>query len=266
MSLAWYVVQVATNMEDKVQNAVAANISKKISAYKEAKENKKAEEIKEAFGIDKAIKDELEIQEFLIANTILVPKEKIEEIINTGEYNSLREKKKESQFFPTPIEVVLQIIEMANIEQGNKVLEPSCGRGAIVSEVVKDALCFIVESDKENYEFTLKSYACSAYNNNGNVDFLTIAPKQDFDRVIMNPPFRNQQDISHVLHAFKFLKPGGILVSVVSESPFFRNNTKSVEFRNWLTRLNAEYEILSEGAFKESGTMIKTRIIKVVKS
>src|SRR5690606_5547682 len=64
-------------------------------------------------------------------------------------------------------------------------------------------------------------------------DFL-LQPILQVDRVVMNPPFSKQQDIDHIYHAFKFLKPGGILVSVVSESPFYRNNKKSVEFREWL--------------------------------
>ncbi len=86
MSLAWYVVQVATNMEDKVQNTIAVNISKKITAYKEVGTPKKGDEIKESFGIEKGLKDELEIQEFLVANTVLVPKEKVEEIKNGKKY------------------------------------------------------------------------------------------------------------------------------------------------------------------------------------
>lgn len=31
----------------------------------------------------------------------------------------------------------------------------------------------------------------------------------------MNPPFSRDQDCRHVLHAFRFLKPGGRLVAIV---------------------------------------------------
>jgi hypothetical protein len=55
-------------------------------------------------------------------------------------------------------------------------------------------------------------------------------------------------------------------VSVVSESPFFRSNKKSIEFRAWLDENNAEIIDNDPGAFKESGTMVKTRIIKLVKA
>ena len=96
-------------------------------------------------------------------------------------------------------------------------------------------------------------------------DFLTIEPKELYNKIVMNPPFSKQQDIDHILQAYKALKSPGILVSIVSESPFFRENRKSNEFRQWLFNNDAEVIELESGAFKESGTMVKTRIIKVVK-
>ena len=82
MALAWYVVQVATNMEDKVQGVITKNIAKKIEAYLDEKNKAKAIELKNVFGIDSNLNDSLEIEEFLIKNSILVPKEKIEEVKN----------------------------------------------------------------------------------------------------------------------------------------------------------------------------------------
>ena len=82
MALAWYVVQVATNMEDKVQGVITKSISNKISAYLDEKNKVKASELKNAFGIEADLSDPLEIEEFLVKNSILVPKEKIEEIKN----------------------------------------------------------------------------------------------------------------------------------------------------------------------------------------
>jgi transcriptional antiterminator NusG len=82
MSLAWYVVQVATNMEDRVQSTITANISKKITAYQLEKNAAKANELKAAFGISQDMTDELEIDEYLKKHNVLVPKEKVEEIKN----------------------------------------------------------------------------------------------------------------------------------------------------------------------------------------
>jgi transcriptional antiterminator NusG len=82
MSLAWYVVQVATNMEDRVQNSITSTISKKISSYMEANNLGKADELKAAFAIDSTLTEEAQIEEYLKTNVVLVPKEKIEEIKN----------------------------------------------------------------------------------------------------------------------------------------------------------------------------------------
>lgn len=82
MALAWYVVQVATNMEDKVQATITKNISNKIGSYLADKNVEKANELKATFGIDANMNDELEIEEFLRQKIILVPKEKVEEIKN----------------------------------------------------------------------------------------------------------------------------------------------------------------------------------------
>ena len=35
-----------------------------------------------------------------------------------------------------------------------------------------------------------------------------------FDRIVMNPPFTNGDDIKHIMHALKMLKPGGRLVAI----------------------------------------------------
>lgn len=59
--------------------------------------------------------------------------------------------------------------------------------------------------------------------------------------------------------------PGGVLVSVLSPSPFWRTDRKSADFRDWLSEVCAEVFDVPEGAFKESGTMIRTKIIKARK-
>lgn len=82
MSLAWYVVQVATNMEDRVQGAIINSIVKKIESHIEEKQQDKANALKDAFAIDHGLASNLELEEFLKSRVVLVPKEKIEEIKN----------------------------------------------------------------------------------------------------------------------------------------------------------------------------------------
>jgi hypothetical protein len=184
------------------------------------------------------------------------PAELIDNLIITGETVDL---KKEFQYFPTPKDIVLHMIEMAEIKPTDVLLEPEAGQGAIADLFPKENVKILIELNEKNsqilrdkgYEVMTKDFL--------ETDYLGA------DKVIMNPPFSKQQDIDHICHAFDVLKSGGILVSIVSESPFFRENKKSVNFRKFLSDNNADIFELPEGAFKESGTMVKTRIIKIQK-
>ena len=94
-------------------------------------------------------------------------------------------------------------------------------------------------------------------------------PDDHVDVVLMNPPFENLADIDHVRWAFDKLKPGGTLVAIMSESVFFRDQKKPVDFRDWLVELGANVEELPEGSFtgKDSfrQTGVRARIVSIEK-
>src|SRR3546814_4693212 len=111
------------------------------------------------------------------------------------------------------------------------VLEPSAGQGAIANQVAKMARVDCIELLPDNaakiqVQGNIRSVLQS--------DFLSQAAQPQYDRVIMNPPFEKQADIKHVLHAHKFLKPGGRLVSVMAASVLFRSNRLTVDFREFV--------------------------------
>ena len=189
------------------------------------------------------------------------PTEAFDNLIITGETEDM---KKTFQFFPTPRAVAEIVCDMAELKQSSRVLEPSAGKGDLADAIFersKTVYCYEINKkmcrDLDEKPYTL--LACC--------DFLVVKPteQQPFDRVVMNPPFSRQQDIDHICHAYEFLKSGGILVSLISLAPFFRMNEKSVKFREWLEEHNAETIDVPAGAFKESGTMIPTKIVKIKK-
>lgn len=185
---------------------------------------------------------------------------------NNGEYI---DKKKEFQFFETPVELAKELVEWAEIESDMTVIEPSFGKGRILNLFPDGVEIYGIELNKENFEYTMKATPVH-YKHLVEADFLKPEEYQSYipekiDRIVMNPPFSNGQDVLHIFQAWELLDSGGILVSVVSESPFFRENKLSKEFRVWLNETNAEVRDLEAGAFRESGTNVKTRIIKVRK-
>ena len=55
--------------------------------------------------------------------------------------------------------------------------------------------------------------------------------------------------------------PGGRLVAICSEGPFFRQDAAAVSFRGWLDAIGATVEKLPPDTFRESGTGVAARLI-----
>jgi predicted RNA methylase len=184
----------------------------------------------------------------------------MDQIVLTGK---VLNKKQELGFFPTPPAVVAHLLELAQIEDGDSVLEPSAGTGAILGEIrrrfPRNRLT-AVEIDESRTE--LVNMAQRVHYG----DFLDLHPVSletgTYHRIVMNPPFARQADIHHVLHALtSFLKPGGRLVSVMSASVAFRTNTLTVAFRETVAQHGGTIEALPENAFTESGTHVNAVIV-----
>jgi len=186
--------------------------------------------------------------------------------ISTGEKRNL---KKEFQFFETPTELAEELVQLANIQVNDSILEPSAGQGAIVKVILRNMksvfgyktnTVFGYELSDINQIFLNKISGFVLYGN----DFLTECNLK-FDKIIANPPFSGNQDIDHILKMYESLEIGGRLVTVSSRHWMISNNKKETEFRNWLNKVNAEIKNVPAGTFKESGTNIPTTIIIINK-
>jgi len=179
------------------------------------------------------------------------PTEKLESVLLTGEISE----PKKNGYFPTPPDLAKKIVEMAEVEPGMMVLEPSAGQGGIADYIPSSCNIHCIELLPENVRVLLeKGYEVEQ------ADFLTIDPAPQYDRVLMNPPFELQQDINHVSHAWKFVAPGGKLISIMSAGVAFRENRKTVEFRAMMDRYGY-MERLPDASFKLSGTLINTVLV-----
>lgn len=184
--------------------------------------------------------------------------DRVEEIILTGE---VEVPKDEFNYFPSPPDVVARLMELADVREGMRVLEPSAGRGAIAYA------CADAGAKVDCYELMEANFVALAgdvrLGSVRHMDFIAQSPEASYDRVVMNPPFAKQQDIKHVMHALKLLMPGGLLVSVMASSVTFRDNKLTQEFRDLIRERGGEIEALPEAAFKASGTMVRTVIVTI---
>jgi Methyltransferase small domain len=162
-------------------------------------------------------------------------------------------------FFETPEPLVNPLLDLVDLQAGQRVLEPSAGSGSIAEKLRNK--CNDLSVIELNYTLRelleLKGFKVVAQ------DFLEH--HECYDRIVMNPPFEKLQDIDHVRHAYNSLNTGGRLVSVMSESVFFRRETKAENFRAWLEDVAAHVELNPPDAFKASGTNVQTRTVVIDK-
>ena len=167
-------------------------------------------------------------------------------------------------FFPTPKAIVEKMLDEADIKPGEKVLEPSAGKGNIadaIRENYPDNALDVVE-----WNASLNELLSEKGHNVVGVDFLQHSG--EYDKIIMNPPFEKGQDIDHIRHAYSLLNDGGRVVCIMSEGPFYRSDKKATEFREWRASLGGVSEKLPEGAFKSSerSTGVNTRLVVIDKA
>lgn len=171
--------------------------------------------------------------------------------------------KKAFNFFETPVDLAGKMAAMAMpFKPGEwSVLEPSAGGGRL-ARACRDlgAKVSCVETqDKLARELNEAGFYCLA------ADFLTVNVDYflPFDAVVMNPPFEGGQECEHVMHALKFVKPGGRLVSVMSNAVTFRKDKPYRAFRELVTCMGKRAKIneLPDGTFKESGTDVRAVIV-----
>jgi predicted RNA methylase len=180
--------------------------------------------------------------------------------VKTGE---VQNDKKTFEAFYTPMPLVARLVEMAELRKGLKVLEPSAGDGRIAfaaEKVVgpKNVTCCEIRDGEDGASVQLADRFPFFHG-----DFLEVPAHRKFDRIIMNPPFHRGTDIKHVTHALEFLNGAGLLVSVMSAGARTASTKVAGVFRERLYGYDVTWHDVEDGAFKESGTNVRTVILKV---
>jgi predicted RNA methylase len=165
--------------------------------------------------------------------------------------------------FPTPMELVQQMMQRADIQPGMRVLEPSAGDGAIANAAAAAAGSRSLVTAVELLPGNVRKLHAAGFTDVLEKDFLTLEPQPSFDVVCMNPPFGKMADIDHVLHAARFLKPTGRLVAITSPSWTSNSARKAQSFKDFVSQAQGEVLDVAAGAFAAAGTNIATRLISM---
>ena len=188
------------------------------------------------------------------------PREALGLAMQTGQIiDKVKARKKERQAFYTPNELCRTVTTYANVA-GHRVLEPSAGHGALAIDCeVMDAICVDCIEIDDDAAASLEKEGFDVLGG----DFLLMQPcstKEQYSRIVMNPPFTRKSDAKHVRHAFEhWLAKDGLLTAIVADDGRDRQDIAAIH-NSYCVK-----ERLPAGAFKESGTMIATLIIQLSK-
>lgn len=171
-------------------------------------------------------------------------------------------------FFPTPTEAAERMVEAAGLFEEDwtlRILEPSAGRGDLADAIAKVTGPGPIDCIEINPR--LRAMVGEKYAVVGEEDFTELDPDDwgtKYDAVLMNPPFENGQDRQHILHAWEFLKPGGVLVAICS--PGSLSNTRGNyinRFQRWMADHNVEILDKEVGGF--AATKIQAVMLRAYK-
>ena len=160
------------------------------------------------------------------------------------------------QLFPTPSIIAEQMVAYAGIEEKSRILEPSAGTGNILNAIMDNnkGIPVAIEIDPALCEMLKNKFPLTDVHNR---DFLNYdCGNWKFDCILMNPPFKNGEDIKHIKHALTCLKDGGTLVAICANGP---------RQRDQLMDLCDHWEDLPAGSFKNQGTNVNTALLVINK-
>lgn len=125
-----------------------------------------------------------------------------------------RDQREGQDYYATPEPVGFKMVEWANIQAGDKALEPSAGHGAIARFFPAQADVTMVEPS-----YDLSQRAALA---NGNARIVNDAFEQlhinnKFDAIVMNPPYGSggKTSTEHLAKAAQHLREGGRIVALL---------------------------------------------------
>ncbi len=168
------------------------------------------------------------------------------------------------QFYPTPQWLGRYMIERAEIEEGDIILEPSAGDGRLLRllrEQLGESVCLECCELMPEHRVSLREQGWKVVAS----DFLSLHRYAHYTRIIANPPFTRGQDMRHIKHMYALLACGGRMVSVMSAHHLTAMVEPFVSFRRWLESVDATQEIFPESTFQDLGIDVKTVLITIDK-
>lgn len=167
-------------------------------------------------------------------------------------------------YFPTPEPLGYKMVEWANIGEGDSVLEPSAGHGAIARYVPQSNELVAIEPSMRLFaKLQMKAGGLGRKFQNETFEAYHISNKHD--TIVMNPPFGHAgaTAIAHIEKAFGHLEEGGRMVAIIPRGAMDKKFAKWYENEK-TAAMRAEVD-LPDIAFQQAGTSVRCRVVVVDK-
>lgn len=129
---------------------------------------------------------------------------------------------KSHQYYPTPENLAQLAVEMADIQPGHYVMEPSAGQGGISDFIPEHAILNCYEISKLHCGILeAKGYGRAGHRTIHQADFLKLASEYrggGYNRIVMNPPYSEGRWKAHTEAAAGMLRDKGRLVAILPAS------------------------------------------------
>lgn len=176
-----------------------------------------------------------------------------------------------SEFYPTPRNLINKMLEGIDFRTIQSVLEPSAGKGDIVDRVIENFQASKGYYTKENnwdidcieIDQNLRHILTGKGHRVVHDDFLTYNTYKKYDLIVMNPPFIDGD--KHLLQAFEMQKSGGQIVCLLNAETLLNPYSNSrKDLARQLEEYNAEIEYIQD-AFSdaERKTRVEVALIKI---
>ena len=193
--------------------------------------------------------------------------------VNLSEEKRVREK---DAFFPTPVKVVDEMLSIAGLKPDSIMLESSAGTGRILDEarkIINSLDNFVVIELNESRQQVLRSKGYHVDFGGTFEDSLKdpeiLKKLKGCDKVVINPPFKNDMDVKHLLISYMVCADKADIVSIMQENSLYYNRSIHRVFKEFLNLIGKDaYEIknLPAGSFKSEMTTVDTVIIHIKKN
>ena len=175
-----------------------------------------------------------------------------------------RDNREGKDYYPTPEPLGYMMAQWGRIGEGESVLEPSAGHGAIARYVPRENPLTAIEPSQSLFgKLQLKAGGNGRKFENTVFEDYNVANKHDV--VLMNPPFGSggRLAVDHVAKAFRHLDEGGRIVAIIPRG------AADKKFDQWHAGqkdavLTGEID-LPDITFARAGTSVRCRVVVIDK-